>query len=59
MLQQTYFTVLIVVATISVGTAGTITNGKWSPSVLGIAPVVPVIELSSVDAYNKMCQGAQ
>lgn len=41
------------VATLAVGTAGTITNGKWSPSGCGTEPVVPVIEQSSVDAYNK------
>lgn len=41
------------VASVSAGTAGTITNGTWAPSACGTEPVVPVIEQSSVDAYNK------
>ncbi|MFZ2168034.1 MAG: hypothetical protein WAW61_00190 [Methylococcaceae bacterium] len=40
-------------ATVSAGTAGTITNETWSPSACGTEPVVPVIEQGSVDAYNK------
>lgn len=35
------------------GTAGTIANGTWSPSGCGAEPVPPVIEQSSVDAYNQ------
>lgn len=53
MIQRTFITAVIMVATISVGTAGTITNGAWSPSDCGTEPVVPVIEQSSVDAYNQ------
>jgi len=53
MIQSIFFTAVIMVATISVGTAGIITNGAWSPSGCGTEPVVPVIEQSSVDAYNK------
>jgi len=34
-------------------TAGTITNGAWSPSGCGTEPAVPVIDQSSVDAYNQ------
>jgi hypothetical protein len=41
------------VATVSAGMAGIITNGAWSPSGCGTEPVVPVIEQSSVDAYNQ------
>ena len=41
------------VATVSVGTAGTIANGTWSPSGCGTVPAAPVIEQGSVDAYNK------
>ncbi|MGZ5050171.1 MAG: hypothetical protein ACXWF8_09180 [Methylobacter sp.] len=34
-------------------TAGTITNGTWAPSGCGSEPAVPVIDQSSVDAYNQ------
>ena len=53
MTQRTLFAAAIMVATVSVGTAGTITSGAWSPSGCGTEPVIPVIEQSSVDAYNK------
>ena len=53
MIQKTFFTAVIMVATASVGTAGTITNGTWSPSGCGTVPAAPVIEQGSVDAYNK------
>ena len=53
MIQRTLFTAAIMVATVSAGTAGTITNGAWSPSGCGAEPVIPVIDQSSVDAYNK------
>ena len=53
MIQRTFFTTVIMVASISAGTAGTIANGTWSPSACGTEPPVPVIEQSSVDAYNK------
>ncbi|NOT13834.1 MAG: hypothetical protein HOP23_18765 [Methylococcaceae bacterium] len=53
MIQRIFFTAVIMVATVSVGTAGIITNGTWSPSGCGTEPVVPVIEQSSVDAYNQ------
>jgi hypothetical protein len=50
MIQRTFITVLIMVATVSVGTAGIITKGT---SGCRTEPVVPVIEQNSVDAYNK------
>ena len=53
MIQRTFFTAVIMVASVSAGTAGTITNGTWAPSACGTEPLVPVIEQSSVDAYNK------
>lgn len=53
MKQRTFFTALIMGATVSVGTAGTITNGTWSPSACGTEPLVPVIDQSSIDAYNR------
>jgi hypothetical protein len=53
MVQKFVFTAVMMLATISAGTAGTISNGAWSPSGCGTEPAVPVIEQSSVDAYNK------
>jgi hypothetical protein len=53
MKQRTFFTALIMVASVSVGTAGTIANGTWAPSGCGTEPGVPIIEQGSVDAYNK------
>ncbi len=53
MIQKTLFTAGIIVATITAGTAGTIIDGAWSPSDCATAPMVPVIDKSSVDAYNK------
>ena len=53
MIQKILFTAAIMLATITAGTAGTITDGAWSPSGCGTEPMAPVIEQSSVDAYNK------
>jgi rhamnogalacturonyl hydrolase YesR len=53
MRQRTFITAAIMVATVSVGTAGTFINGAWSPSGCGVEPVIPVIEQDSVDAYNQ------
>jgi hypothetical protein len=53
MIQRTFFTVTILLATISVSTAGTITNEVWSPSGCGIEPSAPITEQDSIDAYNK------
>lgn len=53
MTQRTFLTMAILLAAVSVGTAGTITNGSWSASGCGPEPVAPAIELSSIDAYNR------
>jgi hypothetical protein len=53
MIQRTLITAVIMVATVSAGTAGTIANGAWSPSGCGTDPVVPAIDQGSVDAYNQ------
>ena len=53
MIQRTFFTMAILLATVSAGTAGTITNGLWSASGCGTEPVAPAIEQDSIDAYNK------
>jgi hypothetical protein len=53
MIQRTFFTMAMLLATASAGTAGTITNGVWSASGCGTEPVAPAIEQDSIDAYNK------
>ncbi len=53
MIRRTMFTAIIMVSTASICTAGTIANRIWSPSGCGTKPVVPVIDQSGVDAYNK------
>jgi hypothetical protein len=53
MIQKTFFTAIILVAGISAGTAGTISNGAWSPSACGAEPEVPVVEQGNVETYNQ------
>lgn len=53
MIQRIFFVAVVMVATVSVSTAGTIINGTWQPSGCSTEPVAPVIEQSTVDAYNK------
>ena len=53
MIQKIFLSAVITAALVPVGMAGTIANGKWSPGGCGTEPVVPFIEQSSVDAYNK------
>lgn len=50
--KQLFFTAALMFTAVS-GTAGTIANGTWLPSGCGTEPVVPVIDQSSVDAYNQ------
>lgn len=52
MRKQLFLSAAMMLTAIS-GTAGTIANGAWSPSGCGAEPVVPVIDQSSVDAYNQ------
>ena len=52
MIKRLFFTAAMALTGVS-GTAGTITNGAWSPSSCGTEPVVPVIEQGSVDEYNQ------
>ncbi|MGR9015113.1 MAG: hypothetical protein ACU83U_15870 [Gammaproteobacteria bacterium] len=51
MIKRLFFTAVIIL-TAPFGMAGTITNGTWSPSACGTEPEVPVIDQSSVEAYN-------
>lgn len=52
MIKRLFFAAAMMLAAVS-GTAGTIANGVWSPSGCGTEPVVPVIDQSSVEAYNQ------
>lgn len=53
MTHTPFITAAILLAGISVGTAGTIVNGTWAPSACATMPEAPVIEADSADAYNK------
>ncbi|MDD5322712.1 MAG: hypothetical protein PHD43_19290 [Methylococcales bacterium] len=52
MIRRMLCTATIILTAVS-GTAGTINNGTWSPSDCGAEPAPPVVEQSSVDAYNQ------
>lgn len=52
MLKRLFLTAAIMLTAVS-GTAGTIMNRAWSPSGCGTEPAVPVIDPSSIDAYNQ------
>ena len=52
MIKRLFFTAAMMLNVAS-GMAGTIANGVWSPSNCGAEPAVPVIDQSSVDAYNQ------
>lgn len=53
MMKQTFFSIGILVASISVGTAGTIVNGVWSPVGCGTEPIPPAVVTTSVEAFNQ------
>lgn len=53
MLQKTFFSAAILVASLSVGTAGTIGSGIWLPNACGTEPEAPVVEQDSVETYNE------
>ncbi len=52
MINRLFFAATLMFTAVS-GSAGTILNGSWSPGSCGSEPVVPVIDQSSVDAYNQ------
>jgi hypothetical protein len=52
MIKKLFCTAAMMLFAIS-GTAGTITNGIWTPNSCGTEPAVPVIEQGSVDVYNQ------
>lgn len=53
MIQRTFFTVILLAATTTICSAGTITKGVWSPSGCGAEPVLPKINQTTADSYNK------
>lgn len=53
MKQRTLFTIVMLTASISVCSAGTITKGVWSPSSCGAEPVLPAINQTTAESYNK------
>lgn len=52
MINRLFFAAALMLTAVP-ATAGTILNGSWSPSSCGTEPAVPVIDQSSVDAYNQ------
>ena len=52
MIKRLFFAAAMMFTAAS-GTEGTIANGTWSPSGCGTEPAVPVIDQSSVDAFNQ------
>jgi hypothetical protein len=53
MRQRLFFTIVMLTATVSVCSAGTITKGVWSPSGCGTEPVLPAINQTTAENYNK------
>jgi len=53
MIKTTYFTVLLIIASVSVSTAGSINNNNWAPSACGNEPEVPVIKQDNIETYNQ------
>jgi hypothetical protein len=53
MIKTTYFTILLMIASISVSTAGSINNNSWAPSACGNEPEVPVIKQDNIETYNQ------
>lgn len=53
MYRSIFFSASIALATIFTASAGTLENGKWSASGCGAMPGAPVVESSSIDAFNK------
>ena len=44
---------IIIGSTVSLSTAGTINNSVWSPGACGTEPLSPVMDLKTVESYNK------
>jgi len=52
MINRLFFAAALMFTAVA-ATAGIISNGSWSPANCGSEPAVPVIDQSSVDAYNQ------
>ena len=55
MRKKSFMTALMIFATVSVGTAGTISNGVWAPKACGIEPEIPIVQSQqdNVETYNQ------
>ena len=53
MIKRTFFSVLLMTATVSVCTAGSINNNVWSPNFCGNEPDAPVIKQDNIETYNQ------
>lgn len=53
MIQRAFLTTALLAATISICSAGTITKGIWAASGCGAEPVLPPINQTTADNYNK------
>lgn len=51
-MKQTIFATAILIAGISVATAGTITKDAWQPSGCGPEPELPVVDGTNANTYN-------
>jgi len=52
MVNRLFFAAALMFTAVS-ATAGTLSNGSWSPANCSTEPAVPAIDQSSVDAYNQ------
>ena len=53
MKQRAFFSVILLAASVSVSSAGTINKGVWTPTGCGAEPKTPAVALGTVDAFNK------
>ncbi len=52
MKRQIATATVIALASVLESSAGTLANGQWKPADCGIQPAAPVLDSSSVEAYN-------
>ena len=53
MKQRAFFSVILLAASVSVGVAGMINKGVWTPTGCKAEPKPPAVALNTVDAFNK------
>ena len=56
MKQRAFFSVVMLLASVSIAVAGTINKGVWSPAGCKAEPAAPVIDGTNEDAFNKSVQ---